>query len=96
MYYSMDSWLNREATKTYTIFVDDIKPESNIQPIGTYTFYKDELYLKPDNLIELTAEDIGIGIEKTMLKIDDGFWEEYTGSFTLSLGSHTIKLLQYR
>jgi len=69
-------------------FIDDIvPPETTCTLIGDM---EDDVYISEVTVI-LEATDDMTGVNRTMYKVDDGEWEEYLISFTVTEeGEHTI------
>lgn len=89
-YYSIDSASNKEVTRVKEVFVDNFAPVTEINFIGTYSTYEEELYARPTTKISLVGRDIGSGVKEMKIQINDEEFRDYTGTFTLSCGSYTI------
>ncbi|OGS45247.1 MAG: hypothetical protein A2539_10255 [Elusimicrobia bacterium RIFOXYD2_FULL_34_15] len=95
-YYSQDNIENTEPERTITIKLDNTPPESELQ-ISDYKFQiEDKTYISSDTEIIIIAEDPIIngassGLKDIKFKIDGSEFVNYTSSFTLTEGVHTIK-----
>ncbi len=81
-YRSSDLLGNGEAVKNFTVILDDTPPATTFEPAtGPYSL---------DTVFTLTAADGGSGVNVTRYRIDGGAWTTYSGSFTLTEGTHNV------
>ncbi len=81
-YRSRDLLGNGESIKNFTVVLDDTPPATTMHPAtGDYT---------TDTVFALTAADGGSGVNVTRYRIDGGAWTTYSGSFTLTEGTHNV------
>ncbi|MCD6448842.1 MAG: PKD domain-containing protein [Thermoplasmata archaeon] len=87
-FYSVDNAGNVEKEKNVTIGIDLTPPVTNYTINATYGQNK---WIKDYAIISFDATDNLAGINRTMYKIDDGDWEEYTEPINFSVkGEHVI------
>ncbi len=81
-WYSEDNSGNVEEINSMVLAVDDTPPATTMHPAtGPYSL---------DTVFTLTATDGGSGVNVTKYRIDGGAWTTYSGSFTLTEGTHNV------
>ncbi len=81
-WYSEDNVGNVETVISTLLWVDNTPPATTFEPAtGPYSL---------DTVFTLTAADGGSGVNVTRYRIDGGAWTTYSGSFTLTEGTHNV------
>ena len=87
-FYSTDNAGNVEEIKNTTVKIDKTKPYTSININATYG---KEGWCRTSPEVTLTASDNLSGVNKTYYKIDDGAWNVYNNTFSISSeGIHKI------
>jgi len=86
-YYSVDTMLNREDTKTVEIRIDREDPftECYISKNATNGWYRGPVY------VGLTPSDNTSGLGTLYYRIDGGIYEEYTEDLIIHEGKHVLE-----
>ncbi len=87
-FYSVDNAGNVEEERNVTIGIDLTPPVTNYTINATYGQNK---WIRDYAIISFNPSDNLVGINRTMYKIDDGDWEQYSEPINFSVkGEHTI------
>ena len=88
-YNATDALNNTSPTYNVTFYVDNTPPETTATLSPTSPDGENGWYISIVT-VNFTANDGGSGVGKIYYKIDGGAWNEYTGEFTITEGSHTL------
>jgi len=79
-YYSADKSGNVENVNVETVHIDTVSPETTISFVGSFglnSWYNSQVH------VTLTATDSTSGFQRTVYRIDDGDWQDYSGTFQI-------------
>ncbi|HEC76438.1 MAG TPA: PKD domain-containing protein, partial [Thermoplasmatales archaeon] len=89
-YYSIDNIGNEEEEKSYTVYVDNDVPLTNLN-INGESVENGITWIKEGTTISFSSIDTETGVDAIYYRIDDGEWIEYAIPFTISTGEHVIE-----
>ncbi|MBI4655414.1 MAG: Ig-like domain-containing protein [Elusimicrobia bacterium] len=86
---------NIEQIKTSTIAVDNTAPKTKFQVEGVRFEESGKIYINENSKIVLIStdpvvNDVSVGVSSTIFKIDEGIFNEYVSSISLTEGKHKI------
>jgi len=95
-YQASDLLGNIETLHTLDVHVDNSAPETTATVLGTEYVADGQMYVTVDSLVQLAAEDAGVGVAKIEYRIDKGDWMVYTSPINLTGLSDGMYVIDYR
>ncbi|MEE9340182.1 MAG: PKD domain-containing protein, partial [Thermoplasmata archaeon] len=87
---STDMLGGAEATKNFSLIVDDTPPSSAIT-VGTPNYTDVDLWIGPSTPLTITSIDTSCGLSHIEYELDGGGWQTYTAPITVPAeGSHVL------
>lgn len=81
---SIDRTGNIEPSRTFSVHVTEQSPDTALEPAQPLVVRDGVTYSPSPNIITLTVKNNGVGVEQTLVSIDDAPFQAYTGPFTLT------------
>ena len=94
-YRAVDRLGNVEPTKTYRVTVVQAAPETVLSTAQPLVHKEDVAYSPVPNVLTFNVAGSSVGIKQTLVSINDGPWQPYTGPITMN-GDTQIMRVAYK
>lgn len=89
---AVDKVGNREQARTFQVTVQTVSPETTIQTAQPTVLRGGVSYSASPNVVSLNVHETGVGIERTLISINDGPFTEYSRPVTLTSDVKVYKI----
>jgi hypothetical protein len=91
-YRSVDRAGNTEAARTFKVVITESAPQTTVATTQTLVVRDAITYSPSPNVVSLQVEPNGVGIEQTMVSVNDAPFSVYNGPFTITAEQKVHKI----
>src|SRR5262249_6815777 len=92
-YRSVDRTGNTEPTRTFTVTISDIAPETSMETAQPLVVRDGVTYSPSPNILTLSVKNSGVGVAQTLYSVNDGPYTTYSGPITLTNEQKVYKIM---